>query len=584
MLMLLWFWCLTGAAQSDTTASWQKAIDQLASNKLITPRAQQAFIETMTEVCASGYDEAPAANKEINHKLMVLDLLYQAYAFEFYLRMQDSLSEAHLETVDSLPQAYYMLEPTSQITEAQLSPSLVPAYVWLPDEQHLYNPELALVPPERSVLGKTWSSTLAALDGLQLCSQVAMDSAHATARKKSLEFLLLRKILIVDYERAAYPAKKAKQKAFIDSLHYVGLVTASACTELKDSYEPFELHSLTEIFAHCPQATGVQTISATTQYGAFHQALLERISGLFPAISISDAHPNLDTVAYGKDFISIFGTFSLRANQCAYNIRLRLADCFWDDSTNTWININQIPNEIPHFFNRIQLDAAANTQLIQLHDYHRRPFKAQEVFVNATQEQLAFLQRHSYTVDYESILHFPVHSTRDIDAMLDGLAAMHLAVDLQPNLRAQIHSNVITGLADILIELPQVAVPFEWEYYNVTTPYQELTRALAAASRGAFAPQNIVDQSEKAWRQQKKKVKFGFELNGKKYKTNLTFHYDWLDSGFLDLIDQACQEQGLALKVVSCHSMLHGSFLLMISPAQEAALLKLDAHLFGAWD
>ena len=70
--------------------------------------------------------------------------------------------------------------------------------------------------------------------------------------------------------------------------------------------------------------------------------------------------------------------------------------------------------------------------------------------------------------------------------------------------------------------------------------YENLTRKLAAISKGNFVPTNIIDTYDF---NRNKKFQYGFTVNGKSYISELNQEDDWLDLEFFSLVEKALREQ-----------------------------------------
>ncbi|MCU0354589.1 MAG: hypothetical protein MUD08_12770, partial [Cytophagales bacterium] len=108
----------------------------------------------------------------------------------------------------------------------------------------------------------------------------------------------------------------------------------------------------------------------------------------------------------------------------------------------------------------------------------------------------------------------------------------------------------IRNFFDMLICFPKTINFFDWETGNLHNPYEELTKAFADVSRGAFTPTEIIDQFEKDWN--KKTTPYGFRFKGKTYSEQLNMNGDWLDSRFFELIEEALADNGVDGKFYLC--------------------------------
>jgi hypothetical protein len=118
----------------------------------------------------------------------------------------------------------------------------------------------------------------------------------------------------------------------------------------------------------------------------------------------------------------------------------------------------------------------------------------------------------------------------------------HLTTDELKKARNEAVTTDINSLNDLLMRFPKTVVDFDWEAVNLENPYEELTKRFSAASRGAFKVTGITDGYRMALDKGLKKVDYGFNCNGKRYKANLEMNSDWLSPAFLEVIRNALKE------------------------------------------
>ena len=89
----------------------------------------------------------------------------------------------------------------------------------------------------------------------------------------------------------------------------------------------------------------------------------------------------------------------------------------------------------------------------------------------------------------------------------------------------------------LLEEFPNTIYWFDTEI-EVEKPYKFHTINLSKISHGKFKPKNIID----IYNPDTATEKFGFELDKDKYETEIDDIEDWIDTSFVDLINESITE------------------------------------------
>ena len=116
----------------------------------------------------------------------------------------------------------------------------------------------------------------------------------------------------------------------------------------------------------------------------------------------------------------------------------------------------------------------------------------------------------------------------------------HLTADEKLTGLKSMESNSIEHFTDILSSFKDVTLEIDLEYGIAKKQYENLTRKLAAISKGNFVPTNIIDTYDF---NRNKKFQYGFTVNGKSYISELNQEDDWLDLEFFSLVEKALREQ-----------------------------------------
>lgn len=158
-----------------------------------------------------------------------------------------------------------------------------------------------------------------------------------------------------------------------------------------------------------------------------------------------------------------------------------------------------------------------------------------------------------------------------------GLFA-HLSPEELDAGKALVQKSAINTYQDILSCFPKTIVFFDWESGNLENPYEELTLEFAAASRGVFTSTNITDDFKDSW--EKSTVNYGFEFNGTYYSEELEMDSDWLDYGFMQLIESALLDQNISDKIHFCRDGGQATGIIILNPKQLEFIQKNQPDFF----
>ena len=104
--------------------------------------------------------------------------------------------------------------------------------------------------------------------------------------------------------------------------------------------------------------------------------------------------------------------------------------------------------------------------------------------------------------------------------------------------------NFLYNAETILYEVENICLGFDWEMSSDDKPYKTAIENFASITRGEFTPQNIKDNFSFS----NEDVDISFEFKGKTYNTSTEVSGDWYSTKFLELINEAIQENNLSGK------------------------------------
>lgn len=129
---------------------------------------------------------------------------------------------------------------------------------------------------------------------------------------------------------------------------------------------------------------------------------------------------------------------------------------------------------------------------------------------------------------------------------------------------------------ELLTQFPNTTYCFDTETSNLENPYEEETIALADISRGNFKPTNIVDGYD--YEQNKN---FSFAAFGRNYSKEMTASGDWLDTSFIDLINNAVSDGGVDGRFYSLKTETQDLCLVFFSQSQFETFKREYSWEFG---
>jgi hypothetical protein len=330
----------------------------------------------------------------------------------------------------------------------------------------------------------------------------------------------------------------------------MGLFSTNEKERLLQSYKPRELKTVPEILAYSARYRLVDLQSLEADPAVCYPAIFEKVRELIPNFryeglqaevidkksgDLTKQEIKLSFVASGLTYAHTF--FYTYKNEPSDTVHPKLPPL-------------RVSQDFHKGINQWLTDVASPYRLYTINI----PLENEEVYgqqrvglVLLKKGEADIISEEPYLISRE--LYDARLKRSHIDSMLTALGQQglfsHLSAQEVNAARENIHSNSISSLSELLAYFPKTMVSVGWETGNLENPYEDLTKQLAGISRGAVTITSIVDEYKKGWYEKKKKVKYGFTLNGKKYEAMLRFEMDWLDPDFITLLKRAVKDNGI---------------------------------------
>ncbi|MBF9142262.1 hypothetical protein [Hymenobacter properus] len=417
----------------------------------------------------------------------------------------------------------------------------------------------------RSVFGKTRTRTARDLFELGLIENPVYEE--------------LRRQLQLGQRRNTYTRDKAVQLRWLGRLRQAGLLSGARHAQLVRAYRPYELYQPFDLLTYCERGRIFDLRRLPRQPMALYPALFAQLPALLPGFRYTDLRVTTRTDGQDPAVLTQNVTIRFRANGRQYEDTF-LQDFIRKDGTSP----PSLGAEVGEHFTR-SLNQWLADQNSALRLYRAYTPDAQSVYGNErlgliamTQPQRELWGPASYLLSKES--HDNRFSSAHIDQLIAGYQHLgllsHLSAAELARGRAKALLGHKTSFAAVLLSFPDVIHPIDWESALSPAPYAERTRALAAISRGGFAPTQIKDGFNPDL-PEKATFPYGFRLGAQTYATRLKMSSDWLDTGFVDIIKRALREQHAPGQFYDC---LDGEGYIFLTPEQYQTLHKTQPELF----
>ncbi len=440
-----------------------------------------------------------------------------------------------------------------------------------------------------SVMGKTLLTTFSKLKGLGLIDRKIHDETikmvietEVSLEMYALSYAASRAIFYEDYEE-----EKAKEYEFIKNLHKQNLISDKNLKVLLKKEKEQHLRSKYDLVKYCKNTKLFNVRNYSIDGSQGYQEIFEEIKTLLPDADFENFKAEIITEeGWGGDLLEQNLLISFDVDGNTYSNQ-----SFYD-----YKKVNPEVNEIKEDSTlRISVDfhKGINKYLADKNSDYRLYFvnksepgqaygKDEFAVILMTEKQMAAWRGYSpYLFSREN--HSNEFNTKNIQTFIATCDSLGLFSHLNQE-EIDMGNKCIKELQDIdyqrvLYCFPKIIIGFDWETGNLENPYEELTLAFGAVSRGAFTPTNIVDTFEESWEMES--TSYAFDFNGKTYHTELTMERDWLDGGFMGLIEKAMEEHKVEGSFKYCDSDGQFSGFIFLSNTQYEYLQENYPTLFS---
>jgi len=449
--------------------------------------------------------------------------------------------------------------------------------------------EPGYIHPSRSAVGKTRTRLVRDLERIGLISPSTAAELLPLIQNNSLR--LESDVVAHAARRAAYFRDYERNKCFeielARGLVRAGVMTDAGFTLLLSSYEHYELKDKRGLLPFCERTIIIETADMPVAPQAFYEAVFARIQDtLLPNFrytalkavieqetrEISRTPDGSEPPIFRRNMV-----LSFRADGKTYRTK------FLHDFVGGR-NLSGSKHPVSHEFAKGINKWLANRESPYRLYYAIHPdtteaggVYGEEKFGLLLMTEAGFNAWHTGGGDYfiSEEKHYAAFNAKGLAhtvSFYDSLGMFaHLSAEEKIAGQRLLEERAVTSYVEILRYFPKTVVVWDWETGNLENPYEELTRELAAASRGAFAPTDIQDHFGKDL-DTKPTTRFGFTFRGKRYERELEMRGDWLDPAFLELLQQALRNAGVDGDWRYCLDNGQESGFIFLTDAQYATL------------
>lgn len=468
------------------------------------------------------------------------------------------------------------------------------------EDQKSINLDMMLIPQlrenqvihtHRSVLGKTKNKTLSDLLEIGLISKAVYNDVQKPLQKKQIpvEVFLLgyatqRAIFYEDYEENV-----DKENQFIYHLNQNGLISDARLQELIKVAKPGELRSKFDLLRYCDRAMIFDLHRYSPDPGVGFRQIYEEIRAIVPNFDFTNFQASLSEASakWGSNLVEQRACIGFEVDGVTYSNSFfydyKPEEAPVEEKAET--GLLRINNEFHRGINKLLADRNAPYRLYYANkpEPGNEPYGQEEfglILMTEKQYEAWGTSNSDYFIFSES--HDNAFNTINIQHIIEeyekiGLFS-HLSSDEITSAKICARETEIDSYQSILFCFPKTIVFFDWESANLENPYEELTVDFSEASRGAFKPQNIIDDFKNAFNTDK--IEYGFEFNGKIYHRDLTAQSDWLDPQFMELIDIALKENKVDGAIYYCMDDGQAAGFIFLNEKQHAYLKAHQPALF----
>jgi len=500
----------------------------------------------------------------------------------------------------------------------------------------LFNPGSIGLDPDlihhsTSVMGKTCLKTLQALKSIDLINEEIFNTVKQQFDQGRLpmEYLLIAAVL----EQVAYyedfEDNKLQEIEFIQSLHAHGIIADEHLETLTSSTSNKKLHRKFELIEYCNHAKVFRVGQYSTEPSEAYPEIFEAIKEIVPNFKYQNLQADtfhikddwdrftlenrcrIQFEANGKTYANEFFYDYKKINQDEYR---RLQDSlsrahridldiegiepmpdsiaesyrafFQEQRKQPLDTLLKISTEFHHGVNKFLADQNSEYRLYYANNnepgkgaYGKNGFG----LILMTEKQAKAWGHESYFLfGYSHDNRFNSDRIQKIISDYESIGLFsHLSKAEVSEAESCVLKSEIEGYQSILLCFPKTVLYFDWETGNLENPYEELTEAISDFSRGAFTPTDIQDNFEDSW--EKETVDYSLTFKGKPYKATLKMESDWLDPGFMELIETALEENGVDGNLYYCLDDGQAGGYIFLTSKQYQFLSKHQPELFPKW-
>ena len=470
-----------------------------------------------------------------------------------------------------------------------------PGYV--PDDAefswHL-NMSMEMMEPElisrtRSVTGKTKRRTLRDLWELGLLTEDIYETINREmpSDQTAYEHAILAYAAQLMAAVESYPGDRAREDALIEELYTAGILSNVGYRRFTSRPAGAPLLPKIDLLRYSDRAIVVrpEELPADVEQGYF--LLYDTLQSIVPGLSMQELSVRrvatndagfTDLVEYALEvaFTTADGTY-----------RDKFFYGFVQPEEAITDSLLEIHQDLTRSINRFLRDQRSDYRLYFAQSYPERNGYARHAypefaFLLLTEQEYTIWLKHDNHDFLSREDHTNNFTTDRIDSLIElyqnlGLFAHLSATELQKGRESAAQAS-IASYQQLLLNFPKTIVYFDWETGNLENPYEELTKAFAAASRGAFTPTDIQDNFAEQWEDEF--VDYSFQYAGRLYQEKLRMEQDWLDPTFMALIERSMAENQVegAFHYVLDDGQAAGY--LFLTPEQHANLLREQPDFF----
>ncbi len=323
--------------------------------------------------------------------------------------------------------------------------------------------------------------------------------------------------------------------SYFEELKENGLLSQKQYKSLNKAYSRGEVTAQEDLLLFLENSLFIPEEELPQQKEQFVKKLVEAVVKMDASLQVENLEVKSIPVDGGDKVERV--TASCSKNGISYGLS------FFDDGVD---EVYSAEMEVLTLFNRILTDQGSDYRLFSLWRNDGgvslvKLNKAQYEFLVNSQEDggYTYFNPNWYKLIVNVNEGFSLLTTEEVKEAFDFLDNLGLFGEQSVRRYQEINRQGILEVKEILPSLDSMIYDFDWEMTDLNTPYLSVTKSLASISRGKFSPTQIYDDFNYV----ADSVHFGFVLNGKEYATTMKVMGDWYSPEFLELIDNALEEQ-----------------------------------------